>query len=212
MITTGSIANLNPSARTFRLGASTVNFDAATLDGLKVSDLADGLFVRLRGQLSDGAVTAGKIQRWQAPMVEGIRLSLAGVISDYNSLSGAFKISDMAFNASAAALSGANANGLGNGVRVDVKGTFVNGDLQATQLKIRHVPGEGRLPSFSAQGRISPFVSPSNFKVRGQRIDASQPGVVFMNGTAASLGASVQVFITGTRVVDDVLVATQVRF
>lgn len=212
LITTGPIENLNTSTKTFRIGASTVNFDSTIFEGMTRSELADGIVVRVRGKLSGNVLIATRTQRWQAPVAEGTLLSFAGVIGGYTSLSSTFNVSDIVVNASAAAVTGGNPNRVGNGVKVDVEGTFVNGVLQATKLKIRHVPGAGDLPSFSAEGRITQFVSPSSFKVKGQKIDASQPGVVFINGTAANLANAVSVSIIGTQVVDDVLVATQITF
>ncbi|MGH6637570.1 MAG: DUF5666 domain-containing protein [Polaromonas sp.] len=211
-IATGPIANLNASSTTFNIGSSTVNFGSAALAGMTTSELANGLVVRVRGQLSGSVVVATKIQRWQAPVAEGTPLSFAGVISGYTSLSSTFTVSDIAVNASAAAITGGNPNRLGNGVKVDVEGTFVNGVLQATKLKIRHIPGAGNLPSFSATGPITQFVSPSNFKVKGQAIDATQAGVIFINGTAANLAHSVSVSVIGNQVVNGVLIATQVTF
>lgn len=212
LITTGPIANLSTSSATFQVGSSTVNFGSATLAGMASSELANGSVVRVRGQLSGGVFAATKIQRWQAPVAEGTPLSFAGVISGYTSLSSTFTVSDIAVNASAAAVTGGNRNSLGNGVKVDAEGTFVNGVLRATKLKIRHIPGAANLPSFSAAGRITQFVSPSSFKVKGQAIDATQAGVVFVNGSAANLANSVPVSVIGNQVVNGVLIATQVTF
>lgn len=212
LITTGPIANLNTSSTTFKIGSSTVNFGSTTLAGMTSSELANGSVVRVRGQLSGGVFAATKIQRWQAPVAEGTPLSFAGVISGYTPLSSTFTVSDIAVNASAAVITGGNRNSLGNGVKVDAEGTFVNGVLRATKLKIRHIPGAGNLPSFSATGPITQFVSPSSFKVKGQAIDATQAGVVFVNGSAANLANSVPVSVIGNQVVNGVLIATQVTF
>jgi hypothetical protein len=48
--------------------------------------------------------------------------------------------------------------------------------------------------------------------VKGQPVDASGPGVVFVNGTVANLGNGVQVNIEGSQVVNGVLIATRVAF
>jgi len=212
LITTGPIANLNVLAGTFSVGATPVNFAAAALQGLGRGELANGLMVRVRGQRAGGQLVAAKVQRWQALGADNTALSSGGVISGYSSLSSPFDVSGVAVNAANAAVTGGQVATLGNGVKVDVEGTLVNGVLQATRLKIRHVPGDGKLPSFSAEGRIAQFVSPASFRVKGQKIDASQPGVVFINGTAASLAQNVPVAVTGTRVVGDVLIASEVRF
>jgi hypothetical protein len=48
--------------------------------------------------------------------------------------------------------------------------------------------------------------------LKGQRVDASGAGVGFTNGSAASLSNGAKVTIIGDRIVDDVLIATQVTF
>ena len=212
LITTGPVNNLNAASNTFNIGATTMNFASSELEGMSRSELANGLMVRVRGQLSGGEVVARKVQRWQAAVAENGVLSSSGVISGYTSISGTFNVSGIVVNASSAAVTGGNPNTVGNGVKVDVEGTMINGVLQANKLKIRHIPGAGNLPSFSAEGKIVQFLSPSSFRVKGQKIDASQPGVVFVNGTSASLAQNVSVSIIGTQVVDDVLIATQVTF
>lgn len=212
LITTGPVSNLNAALNTFNLGAATINFSSSELQGMSRSELANGLMVRVRGQLSGSEVVARKVQRWQAAVAENGLLSSGGVISGYTSIAGTFNVSGIVVNASTAAVTGGNPNTVGNGVKVDVEGTMISGVLQASKLKIRHVPGAGNLPSFSAEGKIAQFVSPGSFRVKGQKIDASQPGVVFVNGTSASLAQNVSVSIIGTQVVDGVLIATQVTF
>lgn len=87
-----------------------------------------------------------------------------------------------------------------------------HGILKATKLKVRHVPGTGGPPSFTLIGNIGNFASPSSFRVRGQPVDAGGPAVVFVNGTASSLGNGVGVVIVGAQVVNGVLIATRVTF
>ena len=86
------------------------------------------------------------------------------------------------------------------------------GVLQATKLKIRHVPGTGGPSSFDLIGSPSAFGSRSDFRVKGQPVNAGGPGVVFVNGTAANLRNGVRVNIHGTRVVNGVLTAATVTF
>ena len=72
-------------------------------------------------------------------------------------------------------------------------------------------PRLGELGGF-AIGSIGNYVSPANFRVRGQLVDASGAGVVFVNGTQANLANSVNVTVVGTRVVNGALIADQVSF
>ena len=83
--------------------------------------------------------------------------------------------------------------------------------LKATKLNIRHVPGTGRPSSFDLIGNVGAFASPSDFRVKGQPVNAGGPGVVFVIGTAANL-LNARVNIHGTRVVNGVLTAANVTF
>jgi hypothetical protein len=87
-----------------------------------------------------------------------------------------------------------------------------NGILQASKLRIRHVPGAGGPASFTLIGIVGNFASAASFQVKGQPVDASGPDVVFVNGTVANLGNGVNVNIEGSRVVNGVLIATRVSF
>ena len=97
-------------------------------------------------------------------------------------------------------------------MKVEVAGNVVGGVLRATQLKIRNVPGTGGPASFELTGNVGGFRSLSDFRVRGQAVNAGGNGVQFVNGTAAGLANGVRVNIRGSRVVDGVLMATTVAF
>jgi hypothetical protein len=61
-------------------------------------------------------------------------------------------------------------------------------------------------------GAVGAFASPASFKVRGQPVDASGPGVEFVNGVAASLRNGTKITVEGAQVVNGVLLATRVTF
>jgi hypothetical protein len=61
-------------------------------------------------------------------------------------------------------------------------------------------------------GSVGNYTSAASFRVRGQSVDASAPGVVFMNGTQADLANGVDVTVLGSQVVNGVLIANQVSF
>jgi len=84
--------------------------------------------------------------------------------------------------------------------------------LVVSKLKIRKIPGTGGPSSFSLLGAIGNYSSAASFRVKGQPVDASGPGVTFTNGTASSLGNGVRASITGSQVVNGVLIAEQVTF
>ncbi len=214
-VVSGSVTSLDTASRTFVLGSLTVDFSAATfVDGLAESTLANGQIVRVRALAAPvGAVLqATQMQLWyEVPATDGTPLGLAGLVTDFSSL-GAFKVMGTTVDASAAIINGGPSGSIGNGVKVEVTGTMSGGVLVATKVRIRHVPGTGGPARFDVAGAVGNYTSAANFRVQGQRIDASGPGVVFTNGTAGDLANGVRVAVTGSHVVSGILIADQVTF
>jgi len=216
-IVTGRVEQLDTAAQVFRIGGLAVDYRAATVgSGGNAATLANGAIVRVRATQApvQGVLTASVVQSWyDHASTAGTVALLEGVIDDYAG-PGAFRVVDTIVDASAARITGGpGTSALGNGVKVIVGGTFDGGGrLVATTLRIRHVPGTGGPASFMLIGTVGNFDSPGSFRVRGQPVDASGPDVVFENGAAADLRNGAKVTVSGARVVEGVLVATQVRF
>ena len=213
-LVTGAIQNLDATNRTFMLGQLTVNYGSASFARIDVSSLANGVIVRVRGAAAPAgsAFTATKVEEWYAiPVNEGIALQLAGVITDFASR-GAFEVLGTPVDATNALITGGPVASLGNGVKVEVDGFMSGGVLVVKKLRIRHVPGTGGPASFTLIGAIGNYLSPASFRVQGQPVDASGPGTVFENGTAANLADGQRVTVVGDRVVDGVLIAQRVTF
>ncbi|WP_076999087.1 DUF5666 domain-containing protein [Variovorax sp. KK3] len=213
-ILTGTVQGLDPVRRTFNLGASAVDYAGATLaGGLDGRPLADGTLVRVRASaLLGGRLQATQVQWWYpVPGTDGTQLQLAGIVTNFSAL-GSLRVLNVPINASSARINGGPSGSVGNGVKVEVAGVMSNGVLQASKLKIRHVPGTGGPVSFALSGTVGNFNSPASFRVRGQPIDASGASVVFVNGTAASLRSGVKVSVEGSQVVNGVLIANRVAF
>lgn len=214
-IATGTVQQLDSARGTFMLGNQTVAYGSAGFaGGLAASNLANGTIVRVRGdtQSTPGLLAATQVEAWYPiPKVTGTPVQLEGVITNYSALS-AFQVLGQSIDASSAQITGGLASKINNDVKVQVGGTLVNGVLVATELKIKHIPGAGALPSFTLIGSIGNYVSPASFRVRGQLVDASDPGVVFVNGSQADLANSVNVTVVGTQIVNGALTASQVNF
>jgi hypothetical protein len=214
-IVAGTVQQLDSARGTFTLGTLTVAYGSANLaGGLPAGSLTNGMIVRVRAdaQSTPGLLTATRIEEWY-PIhgVNGLPVQLEGVITNYQSLS-AFKLLGRSVDASGAVVAGGASSKINNDVKVQVGGTLVDGVLVASQLKIKHIPGAGALPSYTLIGSIGNYVSPASFRVRGQLVDASRSGVVFVNGTQANLANSVNVTVVGTQVLNGILVADQVSF
>ncbi len=213
-LVTGAIENLDATNQTFTLGQLTVSYGGASFAGIDASSLANGVIVRARGTAAPlgSAFTATKVEGWYAiPVSNGIALQLAGVITDFASR-GAFEVLGTPVDATNAQITGGPVGSLGNGVKVEVDGFMSGGVLVVKKLRIRHVPGTGGPASFTLIGAIGGYQSPAYFRVQGQPVDASGPGTVFENGTAANLANGQRVTVVGDRVVDGVLIAQRVTF
>jgi len=213
-IVSGVVQNLDPLARRFSVGGYAIDYGQTTMTGVSAAlPFANGVLVRVRANaVGAGLLVASAVQLWYpAPTVDGTPLQLAGVVTDFTGL-GSLRVLGVPVDAAAAKVSGGPASSLGNGVKVIVGGMLASGVLQASTLKIRLVPGTGGQPSFSLSGQISTFNSIADFRIKGQPIDASGPGVSFVNGSAANLAAHVQVTVEGSRVVNGVLIADSVTF
>ncbi len=159
-----------------------------------------------------GVLAATQLQPWyNIPGTNGTPVNLAGIVTDFTSVS-SFKLLGTSIDASAALVTGGPGSSVGNGVKVEVSGVMTGGVLRAATLKIRHIPGTGGPASFTLIGAVGGFASAANFRVQGQPVDASGSGVVFRNGTANNLANGTRVTITGSQVVNGVLLANQVTF
>ena len=214
-IATGTVQQLDSASGTFTLGTLSVAYGSASfVGGTSASTLANGAIVRVRAdsQPTPGQLTATQVEAWYPiPKTAGTPVQLQGMVTGYTAL-GSFQVLGQPIDASAAQVTGGQASKINNGVKVQVGGTLVNGVLVATEVKIRHIPGAGALPSFTLIGSIGNYVSPASFRVRGQLVDATAPGVVFVNGTSANLASGVNVTVVGAQVVNDVLIASQITF
>ncbi len=214
-VVSGAVTGLDASSRTFVLGSLTVNFTAATFSGgLTEATLANGQIVRVRALLAPagGTLQASQVQLWYAvPVADGVPLGLAGIVTDFASL-GSFKVMGTPVDASGATINGGPSGSIGNGVKVEITGAMSGGVLVATKVRIRHVPGTGGPAKFDVTGAVGGYTSSASFRVQGQPIDASGPGVVFTNGTSSDLRNGVRVSVTGSKVVSGVLIADQVTF
>jgi hypothetical protein len=214
-VVSGAVSGLDSAAKSFRLGSLTVSYaNASFTAALPESGLANGLIVRVRATSAPdaGVLAATTVQPWHTlPAATGTPVNLSGIVTEYAGPA-SFKLQGIPINASTAAVTGGLAASIGNGVKVEVAGIMDNGVLVAARLKIRHVPGTGGPVAFSVSGAVSQFVSASSFRVQGQPVDAGGPNVVFSNGSAAQLANGRRVSVSGSQVVQGVLVAEQVAF
>jgi len=217
-VLTGYVQDFDGGSRTFRIGSQRVSYATADFPGdWPSSRLGNGVVVRVRAPAAATTLAASSIEPWNpTPLRDGTRLSLGGLVSDFISLQG-LRIDGVPADVSAAKVTGGNL-AISTGARVEASGTVQRGVLVVTSLKVRQAAPTVTVPSpsdddnegYTARGSVGAYRSPAEFKVQGQDVDASN--AVFVGGTAADLGPSRKVLVTGSRVRDDVLMADRVEF
>ena len=225
-IISGTAQAVDVSTSTVQVGGLRVAFTPAALEsaGLTTAQL-EGQLVRVRGTEQDATIAQAAVEPWYpVSPADGERLSVEGLITRFTSLA-SLQVDGVPVDASSAKISGRQAS-IGLGARVQIEGAWRAGVLVATRLKLREPANSGSGGSgsgsgsgsgdqdddYSARGNIGAFRSASDFKIQGQDINAGGAGVVFVGGTAANLRNGTRVFVTGSRVVNDQLIAERVEF
>lgn len=135
----GVVTQYDAAATTFMLGGIKVNFATATVVP-SGRTLANGQYVQVRGSFaSDGSLVAG-----QAKIRDGRdepEAELKGTLTGFDSASRSFMIRDVNVDAGDAQFEGCPANGLSNGLFVEV-----NGSLSASGVLAQKVHCEAGEP------------------------------------------------------------------
>jgi hypothetical protein len=204
-----------PSASSFTLGTLTVNYSANAVRDLAVPVPAGALVrVKLAGPPTNGVVTATQVRPYAAPLgtpTAGTQAEVEGTVTDL--LGDNFKVAGLSARLlpTTAFERGARTD-LANGRAVEVEGTVVAGVIEAAKVKFEDVSGGGN-NEYRFEGPVTDFISVSDFKVKGQRIDASQnPQVSPGSRSVNDIANGVNVEVRGTQIVNDKLVATRMQF
>lgn len=180
------------SPASFRVNGQVISATAGTgYSGGSVADLANGRRVHVDGLLAGGILTAWTISFQPIEVVTTVALS--GVVSDFISPA-SFRVNNQAITAdSLTTYEDGSASSLANGRRVDVTGRLSGGVVTATRIVFREPPESGE--NAEVEGRITDFVSVSNFRVQGQLIDAS--AATYSHGGPATLANGLKVHVKG---------------
>lgn len=191
------------SVASFRVAGQAVDASGATFEGGTGVDLADGRQVAVSGPLSaSGVLVARKVEiKASTPPT----LEVDGKIASFASVA-SFTVAGQQVDASGATFKNGTASDLADGRDVTVKGPLVAGVLKATEVEFHD---SGVDDGQEVEGKISGFVSPSNFVVAGRTVDAS--AATFSHGTIADLANGRNVAIHG-KLVGTVLKASTVEF
>jgi hypothetical protein len=205
----GPIAQLDTTAKTLRIGATTYGYDSAT--GVP-SDLAAGQFVRLR-LVTDGSA------RWrvsafgsaQRSLPDADEAKLEGLISAFTSAI-SFSINGRPVDATTASFPDGRP-GLKLGVRVEVEGSLRSGVLIARKVEIQSDDDE-RDEGFELEGSITSITADlSSFVLRGQTVSTQRAGLIYEGGKASDLKVGAKVQVKGVLSADGQRIeATRIEF
>jgi hypothetical protein len=213
----GTIAAIDPVAKTFTVGGLVVSYSDATKllpANTTLASLANGQVVAIFSSASPTAagITAKTIAvkkglESQNP-VDADKAWVGGHVRDLNFAAKTFSLKGVSVDASAATFSNGTASDLANARKVRVTGVFQGGVLKATDVKFAKAQGDALVELI---GPVSSFVSSKSFLVRGVPVDASGAAVSFSNGTVTNLGDGVAIKLKGA-VVNDIVIPTSIEF
>ena len=206
----GAIAHLDPTARTFTIGATLISYAGVTS---LPANLANGLLVRVRLQTTPvaGAFVATRIDA-AAPHVEDAdEAEIEGSITAFTS-SASFSVNGIPVDASKATFPNGTA-GVVLGAQVEVHGTSSNGVVSAATVKVE-THGERQAEGFELHGAITAIdATAKTFVLRGVTVSYGGTTVDFRKGTAAQLAVGVQLEVRGTLSADGTMLqATRISF
>lgn len=175
-------------------------------DGSAASRADFGNLDRIRVK---GTWTAGLLNVAEVVFESGASLVInrvEGGVYEFDAVTGRFKINGtVVVVGNTTVIEGIREN-LRNGVKVEVEGTWVDGKLVARKVEIKRADDA---VTASVRGEITDYVSASDFRVAGQRVNAAAAS--FKNGAIANLANARMVEARGT-VSEGVLNATEVTF
>lgn len=202
----GRVASLDATAKTFKLGAMTVNYAAAKLTPANAI-LANDQRVVIYSKTAPAAATilADKVKVKDRRSAQAGKLTVGGAVTDFQS-SSSFNVSGFKVDASSAKFEHGTAADLVNGARIKVKG-ITNGDvLKADEVEFKS--GEAASTKTQLTGPVVDFIDASAFRLRGQLVDASS--AKFDNGSQADLRNGAVIKIEG-QITQGKLVAKEVK-
>jgi Domain of unknown function (DUF5666) len=179
--------------------------------------VAAGTLVRIKSAAAPVSNTIAATQLRplvSAPQAGATEAKIEGYITDNSGGAASFKVAGLAVSVSSSTqyLPAGSQADLTNGKLVEIEGTIANGVILATKVKFENVSGGGE---YRFKGPVTDYVSAADFKIKGQRIDASGSTVRVDNGTVADLNNPTKnqnVEVRGNVFNGDKLVATRVTF
>lgn len=135
---TGTVAQFDPAAKTFFIGAQLVDY-AQTPAAFVPAGLANGVVAKAKGTAiaTGDRLIATEIQLVAAtlPAPESAQVEIEGLITGYSNI-GSFRVNGQVVDGRSATFDGGTAALLADGVRVEVEGRLTQGIVVATRIEI----------------------------------------------------------------------------
>lgn len=198
------VAESAPSAGKLNVSGTPVDISNATLKGGTV--VTTGAFLEIKGSWNGTTLVAREVEFEGSRDVQlGGRNELYGAVSAFTSISN-FVVNGVTVDASA--INGISPSQIAVGTYLEIKGNVVGNVLKATKIEFKSGNPSGGF--IEQNGLVSGFVSVSDFRVNGLRVNASSAR--FEKGSATNLVNGVFVEIKGNLNASGTLVASKVEF
>lgn len=199
------------SANGFNLAGMSVRLAANTLirksDGTTASlaDLRNGVKVEVKGSVVDGVFTATEVSIGRSDL-KPVR-SLEGSASSIDLGRGELRINGTLVKLGPGTRIEGDRNALIRGARIEVSGELVNGSILAGKLEIK-APELGDVARI--RGMVTDYVSNSDFRVAGQRVNGTNASVSGDSGSSAVIANGSFLEVSGS-MVSGVLTASRIE-
>jgi hypothetical protein len=195
----GVIDRADTTAKTFTIGSEVISYSAysAANPALPLTFIAAGNTVRVQMNTTQvsGAWVATRLSpgaRWPDA---GIEARIEGTITAYTSAT-AFEVNGLKVDAAAASFPDGTA-GIVLGARVEVSGTVTNGTMVASKVELEDRRNNG-LRNLELRGDMSNLdTTAKTFALRGVTVWYGAAGVVYADGTEATLANGKRVEVRG---------------
>jgi hypothetical protein len=189
---TGTVSSF-ASVADFVVGTQRVNAASARFENGLSADLRDGRRVEAEGIVSGAVLLATRVAFVTEPSPPPLGVEIEGAVAGFISIA-SFRVAGHVVDASAARFANGSAADLADGRLVTVRGVIANGVVLAGSVEFH---GSAAPPAITVEleGPITDFVSVADFRVEGQRVDAT--AARFSGGNAASLANGRRVHVKG---------------
>jgi len=206
----GIVSNLDSVARTFTMGPALISYAGIAP---VPANLANGALVRVRLQTTQvgGAWVATRIDGVGHRPDDDSEVELEGTISAFTSQA-SFSVNGIPVDASQATF-GDDAASLALGVRVEVKGSAVNGVVIATRVSVEDEE-EHHDKGFELHGAIAAIDTVAKtFVLREVKVSYAAAGIEYRHGSEAQLAVGVKLEVKGKLSADGtMLLAERISF